>query len=86
MDVPLEYHPQIIGRAGETINKIRKNYDVQISLPKKNEPDNTIITITGVQQSVESAKTEIMDIVQQLVSGSPVFLISQFHYNLDYSH
>ncbi|KAK7600960.1 hypothetical protein V9T40_008401 [Parthenolecanium corni] len=68
LDVPLEYHPQIIGRAGETINKIRKNYDVQISLPKKNEPDNTIITITGVQQSVESAKTEIMDIVQQLES------------------
>lgn len=73
----MEYHPQIIGRAGEVINKIRNEYDVQISLPKKTEPDNTIIMITGYQQSVEAAKTEIMKIVQRLVGSLPV-IISQF--------
>lgn len=66
MAVPLEYHPQIIGRGGEVINKIRKDHKVQISLPKKNDSGG-IITIIGYQKDVEAAKADIENIVDRLV-------------------
>lgn len=67
MDVDPEYHPQIIGRKGEVINKIRGDHNVTISLPKKEDPDN-IISITGLQKDVEAARDDILSIVQRLVS------------------
>lgn len=67
MTVDPEYHPQIIGRGGEVINKIRNDHNVQISLPKKNDPAN-IITIIGFQNDVEAANADILAIVQKLVS------------------
>ncbi|XP_065210627.1 vigilin-like isoform X2 [Planococcus citri] len=67
LDVDPEYHPQIIGRKGEVIKKIRNDHNVTISLPKKEDPDN-IISITGLQQDVEAAKEDILSIVQRLES------------------
>lgn len=65
LNVDPEYHPQIIGRKGEVINKIRTDHNVTISLPKKEDPDN-IISITGLQKDVEAAKEDILSIVQRL--------------------
>ncbi|XP_065200720.1 vigilin-like isoform X2 [Planococcus citri] len=67
LDVDPEYHPQIIGRKGEVINKMRNDHKVTISLPKKEDPNN-IISITGLQKDVEAAKEDILCIVQRLES------------------
>jgi len=46
LDVELKYHPNIIGKKGVTINKIRDDHDVKIQLPEKDSNDSEII-ITG---------------------------------------
>ncbi len=46
MEVELKYHPNIIGKKGATINKIRDDHDVKIQLPDKESGCSEII-ITG---------------------------------------
>lgn len=81
LNVDPEYHPQIIGRKGEVINKIRNDHNVTISLPKKEDPDN-IISITGAQPDVEAAKEDILNIVQRLVRRRVFFLYQYPDQNL----
>lgn len=78
LDVDPEYHSYIIGRGGEVINKIRSDHNVQISLPKKNDAEQNIITITGFQKDVEAAQANIMDIVSKLVSDVRFVLFCKF--------
>lgn len=47
LEVNPEYHPKIIGRRGAVIQELRKNYEVNVQLPKKGDPNEHIITITG---------------------------------------
>lgn len=62
-----EYHPKIIGKKGATITKIKEDFGVQINIPRKGEPDEEIITITGYEDKVHQARDEILSIVSQLV-------------------
>ncbi|CAH1154251.1 unnamed protein product [Phaedon cochleariae] len=66
MEVNPEYHPKIIGKRGAVITKIRKDHDVQINFPRKGDPDEHIITITGYEDNTHSAKEDIMKIVDEL--------------------
>ena len=66
MDVNPEYHPKIIGRKGIVISKIRTNHDVQITFPKRGDPDEQKIIITGYEENVYKAKEDIMKIVNEL--------------------
>ena len=68
IEVDPEYHPKIIGKKGAVISKIRTDHGVQINFPKKGEPNEHIITITGYEESTHAAKDDIMKIVNQLVS------------------
>ena len=68
-----EYHPKIIGRKGTIILQLRKDYDVNIQLPKKEsegreptEEDSTII-ITGYEAKAKAAKDAILKIVSDIV-------------------
>jgi hypothetical protein len=50
------------------ISKIRSDHDVQINFPKKGDPEEHIITITGYETNANAAKDDIMAIVDELVS------------------
>lgn len=66
MQVDPKYHPNIIGRKGATINKIRDDHDVRIQLPDKDGPNADEITIMGYEHQVKAAQDDIMKIVQEL--------------------
>ncbi|XP_068970122.1 vigilin isoform X2 [Bombus flavifrons] len=66
IEVDPEYHPKIIGRKGAVINKIRSDHDVQINFPRKGDPEEHIITITGYEKNACTARDDIMKIVNEL--------------------
>ncbi|XP_049810317.1 vigilin [Schistocerca nitens] len=66
IEVDPDYHPKIIGRKGAVISKIRSDHDVQINFPKKGDPEEHIITITGYEKNAQAAKDDIMKIVNEL--------------------
>ncbi|XP_070160748.1 vigilin [Polyergus mexicanus] len=66
LEVDPEYHPKIIGRKGAVINKIRSDHDIQINFPRKGDPEEHIITITGYEKNAYSARDDIMKIVNEL--------------------
>lgn len=66
MEVNPDYHPKIIGRKGAVITKIKEENEVQINLPRKGDPEEHIITITGYQHKAEAARDAIMKIVNDL--------------------
>jgi len=68
LDVKPEYHPKIIGHKGSVISNLRKNYKVNIQLPKKDHPEQSIITITGYEDNANEAKGAILKIVHEFVS------------------
>ncbi|XP_043645703.1 vigilin [Drosophila teissieri] len=63
VDVDTEFHSKLIGRHGAVINKLRADHDVNISLPKRDEPNDRIISITGYQANCEAAREAILEIV-----------------------
>ncbi|XP_008546988.1 vigilin [Microplitis demolitor] len=65
-EVSPEFHPKIIGRGGVVIKKIRTDFDVQVDFPKKGDPEENIITITGFEKNTHEAKEEILKIVNGL--------------------
>nr|CAB52798.1 drosophila dodeca-satellite protein 1 [Drosophila melanogaster] len=63
VDVDTEFHSKLIGRHGAVINKLRADHDVIISPPKRDEPNDRIISITGYQANAEAARDAILEIV-----------------------
>jgi len=68
VEVNPEYHPKIIGRSGGIINKLRKDFEVNIQLPPKGSAKEEIITITGLEADALAAKDAILKIVNQFES------------------
>jgi predicted PilT family ATPase len=68
VEIKPEYHPKIIGRKGAVINKLREDHDVNINLPPKDSPDDSIITITGYESNAYAAKEAILKIVNDFES------------------
>lgn len=66
IDVDPEYHSKLIGKRGAVINKLRADHDVNISLPKRGDPNQSTITITGYQAKAEAARDAIMEIVGEM--------------------
>lgn len=64
-----EYHPKIIGKSGAVISKIRNDFGVQITLPKRGDPDENIIRIQGYEEKAKAARDHILGIVNELVSA-----------------
>jgi len=81
IDIKPEYHPKIIGRKGAVITKLRNDYEVNIQLPKKDDPEASIITITGYEKNALEAKIAIQKIVgdfENLIKEE-VFINSRIH-------
>ena len=74
LEVDPKYHPNIIGRRGATINKIRKDHDVRIQLPEKDSTNASEITIVGYEHNVHAAMESLLKIVRELVSVIPLSL------------
>jgi len=68
VEVNPEYHPKIIGRSGGVINKLRQDFHVNIQLPPKGAENESIITITGLEDDADAAKKAILGIVNQYES------------------
>lgn len=63
IEVEPDLHPKIIGRRGAVINKIRQHHDVQISFPRKEDPESNVIRIQGYETNAKAARDEILKIV-----------------------
>lgn len=68
VEVSPDYHPKLIGRRGEVINKLRTDHDVKIQLPEKNSENQNVITIIGYEKNCEEAREEILKMVRDYVS------------------
>jgi len=68
VNVDPDYHPRIIGKKGAVITKLRMDYDVNVQLPKKGDPDESTILITGYEDQAEKAKEAILAIVNEYES------------------
>lgn len=66
LNIDMKYHPNIIGKRGATINKIREEHDVRIQLPEKDHSHSQDIVIIGYEHQVHSAKEAILKIVREL--------------------
>jgi polyribonucleotide nucleotidyltransferase len=63
LEIEPDLHPKIIGRRGAIINKIRKQHDVQISFPRKEDAESNIIKIQGYESAAKAARDDILKIV-----------------------
>ena len=68
VSVDPKYHPNIIGKKGAKINKIRESHDVRIQLPERDGSAADEIIIMGYEHQVKAAEADILKIVQELVS------------------
>lgn len=65
-EVDPEYYSKLIGKRGVVIGKLRSDYDVNISLPKRDDENQRLITIVGYEQNALQAQAAIMAIVDEL--------------------
>ena len=77
ISVASSYHPKIIGRKGQVIQKIRTDHAVQIQFPSVEalESEGDKIVLTGYEHNCEAAKEAILKIVRDLV-GIYLFVVS----------
>ena len=76
LQIDPKHHPNIIGRKGATINKIRDDFGVRIQLPEKDHIHSDEITIIGYEHQVHLAKDAILKIVRALVSVTSFDILS----------
>lgn len=66
VEVPPEYHSKIIGKRGAVISKLRDDYQVNITMPKPEDANTSLITIKGYEDKAHEAKEAILKMVQDL--------------------
>ncbi|KAJ8022002.1 Vigilin [Holothuria leucospilota] len=62
-----QFHKNIIGRGGATINKIKDETDTRIEIPTENSQSN-MITVVGRKENVQKAKSKILAIQDELAN------------------
>lgn len=73
IDIPAMFHSKIIGKGGESVRKIRDQFDVQIQFPdnKNSDKSSDTISITGYKDQAEKAADDIqsmIDVLQSMIS------------------
>merc|ERR1711981_53880 len=68
IDIKPDYHPKIIGHKGGVISKFRTDFDVNIQLPKRNDPEQSTIKITGYESNAIKARDAIMKKIEEYES------------------
>jgi len=65
LQVPFEYHKNIIGKGGAFLRQLQDRFRVSCKMPKAEEQNDTIVLI-GVPSDIEKAKQKIEDKVKEL--------------------
>ncbi|GAB1602236.1 vigilin-like [Argonauta hians] len=60
------YHKFLIGTGGSKINKVREKTGARVIFPNEHDPDPELITVIGKKESVEQAKVELENLIQNL--------------------
>jgi len=60
------YHKFLIGRGGANIRKVRESTGARVIFPSSDDDDQELITIIGKKESVEKAKTELLELIKNL--------------------
>uniref|UniRef100_H2ZHB2 K Homology domain-containing protein n=1 Tax=Ciona savignyi TaxID=51511 RepID=H2ZHB2_CIOSA len=68
VDVPNQFHSQIIGRRGAIVTEIRTKHGVNIQFPDRDDENQGQIRIIGYEKNAESARDAVMKIVNELSS------------------
>jgi hypothetical protein len=68
VEVDPMYHPSIIGTKGTIINEIRKQFDINIDMPRRDGGKSNIIVITGYEKDAHLARDHILERVKELSS------------------
>jgi len=63
VQVPIEYHRNIIGKAGQTVRNMMNQFGVNITVPPS-DAESDLITITGPPANVEKAKAGLQEKVE----------------------
>jgi ribosomal protein S3/ribosomal protein L21E len=63
MHVDPNLHKFIIGKSGSVVNKLKKEYDVQISVPNESLKSD-LIRFEGKKENVEKVKEAIIDLIE----------------------
>jgi len=86
IEIPKQYHSQIIGRRGAIVSELRKKHDVIIQFPDNRDPEKPAenpnqIRLQGYERNVESCKKAIEAIVSTLEShvSIDVHIDRRFH-------
>jgi hypothetical protein len=79
-EVPLKYHQRLIGPGGASIRELSSRHDVQITIPRSDNPSETI-TVTGYETNANACKDEIVQLIQDLESmfSQEMHLDPRFH-------
>ena len=70
VSVDPKFHPKIIGRRGTVVSNIRKDHEVQVTMPDKDSERPDIVVITGLEQNALAARDDILRIVHDFVSSA----------------
>eukprot|EP01135_Chromosphaera_perkinsii_P002133 Nk52_evm67s217 gene=Nk52_evmTU67s217 len=62
--VDRKFHPNIIGKQGQTINRIRDESGANVKVPSKDKGSDVILII-GYKKNCEYAKEQILELVQE---------------------
>ncbi|XP_033116726.1 vigilin-like [Anneissia japonica] len=85
LDVPVykKFHKNIIGKGGNTINKIKEVTGTRIEIPTENS-DSDVIVVIGTKQNAEKARDMILVIQKELVNivEEDVTIPAKYHQSL----
>eukprot|EP00052_Salpingoeca_macrocollata_P020441 m.171711 g.171711 ORF g.171711 m.171711 type:complete len:1287 (-) comp21268_c0_seq2:260-4120(-) len=65
VEIDAVHHPALIGTRGATINELRKQFDVEINMPRKEAANPNLITIVGFEKDGEACKAEMLARVKE---------------------
>ena len=74
MEIEHEYHPFISGPNGSNVGSIMERTGTRINMPPYST-EKTDITITGEKEGVAKAKAEVLQIYENVVSGTGLISI-----------
>lgn len=79
-EVPLKYHQRLIGPGGSAIQEMSARNQVQITIPRSDNPSETI-TVTGYEANANACKAEILQLIQDIESmySQEIHLDIRFH-------
>eukprot|EP00759_Apiculatamorpha_spiralis_P021717 PhF_6_TR26314/c0_g1_i6/m.37813 len=66
VNIPKKYHGLMIGPKGSTVNSLRAEFDVNITIPSKGDTSNSPVVLEGYDKSLlEECKTKMLTMIDE---------------------